>query len=196
MYRVLAVAGVLAAAPAARADVADVTQLTTQPVADVKSSGFGWRDDPIRHRPRFHGGTDFKADPGTPVLAAGDGVVIFAGRLGGYGNVVYVDHGGGLVTRYAHLRKIKTHRDAVVTAGDEIGQVGATGRTTGPHLHFEVRIAGVAVDPPTAMLVATLERDAPALGWVAAHVLSPEVQGKVSDAIDPPHGGPRPQILW
>jgi len=189
VLRALAVIVVLAASRAATAGVPDLTSLTSPPIADVQSSGYGWRDDPIRHRPRFHDGTDFRADPGTPVLAAGDGVVIFAGRLGGYGNVVYVDHGGGVVTRYAHLRRIETHRDSAVAAGDRIGEVGATGRTTGPHLHFEVRIDGRAVDPVTALLVASLERELPPVGWVAAFALAPELQAKA-------HDGPRPQILW
>src|SRR5689334_22106802 len=74
-------------------DAPDLRALTTEPVANTESSGFGWRDDPIRHDVRFHYGTDYHSDPGTPVLAAGDGVVVFAGRQGGYGNVIYVDHG-------------------------------------------------------------------------------------------------------
>jgi murein DD-endopeptidase MepM/ murein hydrolase activator NlpD len=201
---------ILLSAPAALADDApDLAKLTTNPVAEVESSGFGWRDDPIRHNQRFHGGTDFRADPGTPVLAAGEGVVVFAGRLGGYGNVVYVDHGGGVVTRYAHLRKIETHRDAHVTAGEHIGQVGATGRTTGPHLHFEVRLDGRAVDPVAAMAVAIVERISPAIGTaLAAHVLAPEVQARAHDSQDPPRRDvargrperpgrePRQQVLW
>ena len=185
---VLATLG-LAVSRQAGAGVPDLTDLTKPPIADTQSSGFGWRDDPIHHNPRFHEGTDFRADPGTPVLAAGDGTVIYAGRLGGYGNVVYVDHGGGLITRYAHLRKIETRSGAIVTAGDRIGQVGSTGRATGPHLHFEVRIDGRAVDPVTALLVASLQRELPPVGWVAALALSPALQAKSHDA-------PRQQALW
>src|SRR5262245_41665044 len=74
-----------------------------EPVAHTESSGFGWRDDPIRHSRSFHSGSDFRADPGTPVVAAGDGVVVFCGRYYGYGNMIEIDHGGGVVTRYAHL---------------------------------------------------------------------------------------------
>jgi murein DD-endopeptidase MepM/ murein hydrolase activator NlpD len=195
-------------------DAPDVSKLTTEPVAEVESSGFGWRSDPIRHNQRFHGGTDFRADPGTPVLAAGDGAVIFAGRLGGYGNVVFIDHGGGVVTRYAHLRKIETHKDAQVSAGDCIGQVGSTGRTTGPHLHFEVRVDGRAVDPVTAMMVATVERISPPIGAAfSVRALASEVQEHAHDVQDPParrdavrphhpnrpeRSGrePRPQVLW
>jgi len=193
---------------AANAGVAipDLTILTTDPVANTESSGFGWRDDPIRHDRRYHRGTDFRAEPGTPVLAAGDGVVVFAGRQSGYGNVIYVDHGGGVVTRYAHLRRIETRKDSAVTAGERIGQVGSTGRATGPHLHFEIRLDGRAVDPVTAMTVAELEREQPDAGRLAAFTLVPEIQAQVRDATEAPsRRGPRPerrgrvkrtQVLW
>jgi murein DD-endopeptidase MepM/ murein hydrolase activator NlpD len=156
--------------------IPDITILTTQPIADVLSSGYGWRDDPIRHTWKFHSGTDFPSDPGTPVAAAGNGVVTFAGRQGGYGNVVYVDHGGGVVTLYGHMRRIETKKGATVAAGERIGQVGSTGRATGPHLHFEVRLDNRPVDPVMAMRVADLERDAPALGHLASFALSPDIQ--------------------
>jgi murein DD-endopeptidase MepM/ murein hydrolase activator NlpD len=158
--------------------IPDLTILTTQPIADTLSSGYGWRDDPIRHTWKFHGGTDFPSDPGTPVAAAGDGVVVFAGRQGGYGNVIYVDHGGGVVTLYGHLRRIEVKKDATVTAGERIGQVGQTGRATGPHLHFEVRLDGRPVDPVTAMAVAETERTSPLEGKLAAFALAPELQSK------------------
>jgi murein DD-endopeptidase MepM/ murein hydrolase activator NlpD len=193
----------------------DLTVLKVHPLddgdaEDLESSGFGWRDDPFRHVSRFHSGSDIHAAAGTIVRAAGDGVVVFAGRQGGYGNIVYVDHGGGVVTRYAHLRKIITHKDAVVAAGDTLGEVGSTGRATGPHLHFEVRLDGNPVDPNTAMHVATLERDVPDLGRLAAYALAPGVQAKVHDIGDsaraarktrtgrPERAGrsERPQILW
>ncbi len=141
----------------------DLTILTTSPIAAMdtsESSGFGWRDDPYRHDVRYHSGADFRAKPGTPVIAAGDGVVVFAAWQGGYGNVVYVDHGGGIVTRYAHMRRIVATKDATVVAGQQVGEVGQTGRATGPHLHFEVRIDGHAVSPVLAMSVARLQRDA------------------------------------
>ena len=166
------------AALAANLDSAipDITILTTQPIADTLSSGYGWRDDPIRHTWKFHSGTDFPSDPGTPVAAAGNGVVTFAGRQGGYGNVVYVDHGGGVVTLYGHMRRIETKKGATVAAGERIGQVGSTGRATGPHLHFEVRLDNRPVDPVMAMRVADLERDSPALGHLASFALSPDIQ--------------------
>lgn len=166
--------------------IPDLAVLTTEPVANTESSGFGWRDDPIRHRPKFHSGTDFRGKRGTPVLAAGDGVVVFAGRRGGYGNVIDVDHGGGVITRYAHLRRIEAKRDAAVVAGEQIGQLGSTGRATGPHLHFEVRLDGRPVDPVTAMSVAELARESAELGRIAAFALSPEVQAEASSRLDPP----------
>lgn len=170
--------------------VPDLTTLTTYPLPasddSWATSGFGWRDDPMRHRRKFHSGADIRAKPGTPVFAAGDGVVIFAGRQGGYGNIVMVDHGGGVVTRYAHLRRILTTKGEVITAGKRVGQVGSTGRTTGPHLHFEVRLDGNPVDPTTALTVAELQREAPEQGKVAAFALSPEMQTHATSDLDPP----------
>lgn len=134
--------------------------LRAEPVRGIASSGFGWRDDPIRHRRKFHYGGDFRAPRGTPVYAAGDGVVSFCGRRNGYGKVIDVRHGGSaLVTRYAHLSSIDVKCGQAVTADQLIGKVGSTGRATGPHLHFEVRIDGQAVDPTEAMRVAELQRD-------------------------------------
>jgi murein DD-endopeptidase MepM/ murein hydrolase activator NlpD len=189
--------------------VPDLTVLSTEPVAHTESSGFGWRDDPIRHTRSFHSGTDFRGDPGTPVRAAGDGIVAFCGRYGGYGNVIDIDHGGGVVTRYAHLRRIETRKDAVITAGATIGQVGSTGRTTGPHLHFEVRLDGAPVSPIAAMSVAALQRESPTAGRLAALALSPELQATAESEVDPPKQratpGQRPerpgrakrrQVLW
>jgi murein DD-endopeptidase MepM/ murein hydrolase activator NlpD len=189
--------------------IPDLTVLSTDPVAHAESSGFGWRDDPIRHTRSFHSGTDFRGQPGTPVVAAGDGIVRFCGRLGGYGNVIDIDHGGGVVTRYAHLRRIETRRDVAVTAGEPIGQVGSTGRATGPHLHFEVRLDGAPVSPIAAMSVASLQRESPLAGRLAALVLSPELQATAESDVDPPKQRARPaqrperpgrgkrrQVLW
>lgn len=166
----------------------DVSILTTEPVANTESSGFGWRDDPIRHRAKFHSGTDFRGKHGTPVLAAGPGVVVFAGRRGGYGNLIEIDHGGGVLTRYAHLRRFEAKLDSVVVAGQQIGQVGSTGRTTGPHLHFEVRLADSPVDPIAAMTVATLARENPSMGRIAAFALAPELQAEAVSKVDAPKG--------
>jgi len=189
--------------------IPDLTVLSTEPVAHTESSGFGWRDDPIRHTRSFHSGTDFRGDPGTPVLAAGDGIVAFCGRLGGYGNIIDIDHGGGVITRYAHLRRIETRKDAVITAGEAIGQVGSTGRTTGPHLHFEVRLDGAPVSPIAAMSVAALQRESPLAGRLAALALSPELQAAAESEVDPPRQRAKPaqrperpghakrrQVLW
>lgn len=175
--------------------IPDLRVLQVEPVANASTSGFGWRDDPIRHRSKFHAGADIKGDRGTPVMASGDGVVVFCGRKGGYGNVIFVDHGGGVVTRYAHLSRIETRRGAVVVAGQRIGRVGSTGRATGPHLHFEVRLDGHPVDPVTALAVAELARTSPAQGRVAAHALAPEVQAHKLSDVDPPkrrHATSRP----
>jgi murein DD-endopeptidase MepM/ murein hydrolase activator NlpD len=173
----------------------DLTILTTSPIAAMdtsESSGFGWRDDPYHHDVRYHSGADFRAKPGTPVLAAGDGVVVFAQWQGGYGNVVYVDHGGGVVTRYAHMRRIVATKDTVIVAGQQLGEVGQTGRATGPHLHFEVRIDGHAVSPVLAMSVARLQRDDPAAGRVAALALDPALQERALADVDRPHHAPPP----
>ncbi len=182
----------------------DLTFLTAYPVPDATTSGFGWRDDPINHRDQFHAGADIHAPRGTPVHAAGDGQIVFAGRQHGYGNIVYVDHGHGVITRYAHLSKILVAKGDVVMAAQEIGLVGATGRATGPHLHFEVRIDGAPVAPQLAMQLAELERSQPDLARLAGLALAPDVQAHWINEQDPPrrHGesrsqkkptGPRPE---
>lgn len=169
--------------------VPDIRVLTTDPVATIKtgeSSGFGWRDDPIRHRPKFHSGTDFRDKRGTPILAAGDGVVIHAARLGGYGNLVRVDHGGGVTTGYAHLSRFHVKVGDAVLAGQHIAAMGSTGRTTGSHLHFEVRLEGRPVDPVMAMAIARLGREAPLAGRLASFALTPELQMDRESLRDPP----------
>lgn len=172
--------------------IPDVSVLTTEPVANTESSGFGWRDDPFRHRPKFHAGTDFRGKRGTAIVAAGDGVVKLARWYGGYGNLIQVDHGGGVVTAYAHLQRFLVKPDDVVIAGQAIGHMGATGHTTGPHLHFEVRLDGRPVDPALAMTVARLRREAPLAGQVASFALSPELQTERTSASDPPrHAVPK-----
>ncbi|WP_233548298.1 M23 family metallopeptidase [Aurantiacibacter zhengii] len=111
------------------------------------SSGFGYRRDPFRGTAAMHSGLDFRAPMGSPIHAAADGRVAFVGVKGGYGKVVEVDHGAGLVTRYAHMSRFNAQVGETVTAGDVIGAIGSTGRSTGPHLHFEVRINNRAVNP-------------------------------------------------
>lgn len=114
------------------------------------SSGFGPRLHPILGYSRMHRGVDFAAGTGTPVLASASGRVTRAGWGGGYGNIVIIDHGKGLVTRYAHLSKIQVKQGARVDQGTVIGRVGSTGMSTGPHLHYEVWQNGKAVDPRQA----------------------------------------------
>jgi murein DD-endopeptidase MepM/ murein hydrolase activator NlpD len=111
------------------------------------SSGFGNRKDPFTSRKAFHAGLDFPRPTGTTVLSAGAGTVSFVGKKSGYGNVVEVTHGAGLVTRYAHLSAFLAKEGQEVSTGTPIAKVGSTGRSTGPHLHFEVRRDDRAVDP-------------------------------------------------
>jgi Rod binding domain-containing protein len=111
------------------------------------SSGFGWRADPISGRPRFHSGTDVRMAYGHDVPVAAGGTVASVGNQGGYGLTVVVDHGGGVETRYAHLSSAPIRPGDVVESGQIIAQSGNSGRSTGPHLHFEVLNNGQAVDP-------------------------------------------------
>ena len=111
------------------------------------SSGFGFRADPFTGSGAFHPGLDFKGPLGAPIYAAAKGRVSFVGQRSGYGNCVEVDHGNGLITRYAHMSGFTTVVGKQVTPGEQIGRIGSTGRSTGPHLHFEVRIHDRAVNP-------------------------------------------------
>ncbi|WP_341316171.1 M23 family metallopeptidase [Paraburkholderia sp. IMGN_8] len=110
-------------------------------------SPFGNRTDPFTQRLSFHPGIDLVARTGTPILAAAGGRVIFAGEKSGYGNAVEVDHGNGLVTRYGHASRIVVHVGELVLPRQHVADVGSTGRSTGPHLHFEVLVNGSPVDP-------------------------------------------------
>jgi murein DD-endopeptidase MepM/ murein hydrolase activator NlpD len=121
---------------------------TNQPLQDgFMGSRYGSRIDPFTGRSAMHEGIDFNAPSGTPILAAGAGVVIFAGFNTSYGNQVDVDHGGGVVTRYAHASKLLVKEGEIVKQGQKIAEVGSTGRSTGAHLHFEVRVSDEAQDP-------------------------------------------------
>jgi len=117
--------------------------------ADMRmiSSGFGYRRDPFNGHAAMHTGLDFRGPIGSPIHAAADGRVSFVGMRQGYGKVVEVSHGNGLLTRYAHMSAWKARAGQQVEAGDVIGLIGSTGRSTGPHLHFEVRINDRAVNP-------------------------------------------------
>jgi len=117
------------------------------PGSGVLSSGFGNRKDPFLNRTAFHSGIDFRVTTGTPVFAAAGGKVVFAGTNGGYGKMVEIDHGNGLTTRYAHMSQIGVTAGQSILGGQRVGLSGSTGRSTGPHLHFEVRRGGSAIDP-------------------------------------------------
>ena len=119
----------------------------TWPVTGTITSPFGWRSNPFGGAPDFHPGLDIAAPTGTTVTAAAGGTVIMAQWYGGYGNYISIDHGDGYSTGYGHLSAIYVANGQTVQRGQAIGAVGSTGNSTGPHLHFEVRINGKAVDP-------------------------------------------------
>lgn len=111
------------------------------------ASGYGLRVDPIYGTTKFHEGMDFSAHPGTEVYATGDGKVVKMGWETGYGNTIEINHGFGYITRYAHLKAFSTKLGKKVVRGEVIGQVGNTGKSTGPHLHYEVHVKGKIVNP-------------------------------------------------
>lgn len=111
------------------------------------SSGFGYRSDPFSGAAAFHAGLDFSGPVGAPIYAAASGTVSYAGIRQGYGNCLEITHGNGLLTRYAHMSAFRAHVGQAVAAGDTIGAIGSSGRSTGPHLHFEVRINDQPVNP-------------------------------------------------
>ena len=117
------------------------------PVRGMVAWGFQWRRDPFTGRRAFHSGLDIVAAPGTRIIAPADGVVTFAGREAGYGNVIYVSHGNGVTTRFAHLQGFAVRIGHEIRRGDVIGYVGNTGRSLGPHLHYEVLVQGQKVNP-------------------------------------------------
>jgi len=111
------------------------------------TSSFGVRIDPFLGRPAMHTGIDFHGTQGDPIRATASGTVTLAGWNGGYGRLVEVDHGNGLATRYGHLSEIDVTIGQTIKIGQIVGRLGSTGRSTGPHLHYETRIDGEAVDP-------------------------------------------------
>ena len=115
--------------------------------AAFNSSSYGWRIDPLNGNKAFHEGLDFTADSGTAIRAAADGIVSTSERTPDYGNIVKIDHGSGLETRYAHASKLLVKPGERVVKGQTVAQVGNTGRSTGPHLHYEIRLNGNALDP-------------------------------------------------
>lgn len=121
---------------------------TQQPlIGGNLGSSFGWRIDPFTGRSALHTGLDFQADPGTPILAAAGGVVVTQEFHPAYGNMIEIDHGNDLITRYAHASKVMVKKGDLIKRGQKIAEVGTTGRSTGPHLHFEVLVQGVPQDP-------------------------------------------------
>ena len=121
---------------------------TTQPVnIGYQASSFGWRLDPFSGRSGFHEGLDFAAPSGTPILAAAGGVVIAAEYHSQYGNMLEIDHGNDIITRYAHASRLLVKIGDIVRRGQQVAKVGSTGKSTGPHLHFEVLVKGIPQNP-------------------------------------------------
>jgi murein DD-endopeptidase MepM/ murein hydrolase activator NlpD len=131
---------------------------STAPVEGPVGSGFGFRADPFTGRPALHAGLDYPAEAGTPIAAAAGGVVLLAETHAAYGQMVEVDHGNGLVTRYAHASKLLVRPGDLVKRGQAIAQVGSTGRSTGAHLHFEVLVEGVPQNPAKFLAQAASRR--------------------------------------
>lgn len=125
---------------------------SVKPTKGWFTSRFGYRLDPFTNRPHMHAGVDMAAPPGTPVFAPADGVVSYVGYEPGYGKLVSIDHGYGVVTRYGHNSRVFVEQGQRVHRWDAISAVGTTGRSTGAHLHYEVRIHGIAVDPMNYIL--------------------------------------------
>lgn len=120
---------------------------SVNPTEGRLTSGFGYRIDPFLHYPQLHTGVDIANEPGTPIQASADGVVSFTGWLTGYGNTVKIDHGNGIETLYGHLDEFCVKQGQSVFRGEVIATMGNTGRSTGPHLHYEVRVGGRPVNP-------------------------------------------------
>jgi murein DD-endopeptidase MepM/ murein hydrolase activator NlpD len=120
---------------------------STAPIDGPVGSGFGFRSDPFTGRAALHTGLDFSAEIGTPILAAAGGMVVSTEHHADYGKLVEVDHGNGLLTRYAHVSKVLVRTGDLVKRGQPVAQVGNSGRSTGPHLHFEVLVDGVPQNP-------------------------------------------------
>lgn len=134
--------------------LASIPQFKPADVAYVSSS-FGYRSDPFTGGAAFHAGLDFPGPMGSPIFAAAKGTVTFVGHRQGYGNCIEISHGNGLMTRYGHLSSFKTRIGQKVDAGTVIAGMGSTGRSTGPHLHFEVRVNGQPVNPRPFLEAAT-----------------------------------------
>lgn len=123
-----------------------------RPCKGWKTSNFGYRISPFTGRREFHKGFDIANRKGTPIVATADGVISFSGKKGLLGNALYIDHGHGMVTRYGHLDKILVKRGKSVKRGDKIATMGNTGRSTGPHVHYEIHMNGIPVNPEQYIL--------------------------------------------
>jgi murein DD-endopeptidase MepM/ murein hydrolase activator NlpD len=146
------ISAALAIAQAGQPDPVTLLGLFHTPIPGAPvGSPFGARIDPITGELSFHPGLDIEATTGTPIKAAGAGVVVVAGDCGGYGNCVVIDHGHSVATLYGHQSRVLVEPGTLVTDGQVIGLVGSTGKSTGPHLHFEVRLHGTPVDPLLAL---------------------------------------------
>ena len=143
---------------------------TQHPVAGALGSSYGWRIDPFTGHSALHTGLDFQAMPGTTIQAAAGGVVVAAEVHPQYGNMVEVDHGNNLITRYAHASRLLVKKGDLVKRGQKVAEVGTTGRSTGPHLHFEVLVQGVPQDP---MKFLNASRNVQATVALAAVVAAP-----------------------
>jgi murein DD-endopeptidase MepM/ murein hydrolase activator NlpD len=157
------IAQLLAARQAGQLPVDAVPGMLRMPLRGARlTSPFGLRVHPIYGTVRLHAGMDLAAPSGTPVTAAADAVVVSAAAHGGYGLAVVLDHGGALATLYGHLSRLLVRPGDVVRRGDRIGLVGSTGASTGPHLHFEVRVSGTPTDPTAYLRRPAPRREAPA----------------------------------
>ena len=176
------------------ADMARPRLAVFAPVAGRLTSGFGLRRHPILGYSRMHAGIDFGASHGAPIVAVSDGTVRFAGRRGGHGNYVRLDHGGGMATGYSHMSRIAVAPGSPVRAGQVIGYVGSTGLSTGPHLHYEVYRNGAAVNPLSVRFAASGSVDPAQQAAIKARLaaLKKVVPGAALGAVDLRRAGPDP----
>ena len=145
--------------------------LSRWPISGILTDGFGERHNPFRHKAfEFHSGQDISAPRGTPVVVAEAGVVVFAGWMRGYGQVVIVSHHDNLSTRYGHLSEVDSSVGQLLEPGTVLGRVGSTGRSTGPHLHFEVRLNDQPVDPLSYLPSQVDSEKRPITGHVATQL--------------------------
>lgn len=152
------------------------------PVSGQVTSPFGWRTDPITGNPRFHGGIDIASPMGTPVYAPQAGYVIYSGAYGGYGNVVVLDHGNSLYTVYGHNSQLLVKAGTSVYRGQLISLVGSTGRSTGPHLHFEVHYNQQYFNPVSYL--SYLQQSFPMLAQVPSSTRVIGVSGRALAQVD------------